>query len=252
MDLKELQIASQAGPVARHPWEVARLGILVDWLRGYLAGPGVILDVGCGDGFVLSSVSQQFRRPGFGVDSAWEPGLAHLPPDVNVVTSLQRLPHLGHPAAILLMDVLEHLETPQDLLAELEERELLGPQTRVFVTVPAFQQLFSQHDRFLGHYRRYSRNELEQLMRQSGLEPLQTGYVFSSLLVVRWLQCQMERLGLADAKPSGVAEWKASPSLTGLIAGVLGLDAGLAQWLKAKFGVDLPGLSCYAICQPAR
>ena len=238
--------------MARHPWEFARLEVLCDWLRHYLDAPGPVLDVGCGDGFVISSVSSRFQRRGFGVDNAWEGGVASVPSGVRVTTTLDDLPEIGQPAAILLMDVLEHLENPQDLLSELRQRGLIGIQTTVFVTVPAFQRLFSKHDEFLGHYRRYSRTELEALLRQSGLEPVRSGYFFLSLFIVRWLQCLRERAGLVSTEPSGVAEWKSGALATALIIQVLKRDARLTRWLKSTFGFDVPGLSCYAICQLAR
>jgi SAM-dependent methyltransferase len=250
MDIKELQLAHHKPNQTRHPWELARLELLTEWLKRSLSGPGPVLDVGCGDGFVLSSVSELFGRPGYGVDSAWEPDLVPLPPQVQIVSSLDSLPpHIGEPAAVLLMDVLEHLESPGQLLSELTGRGLIRPGTRVYVTVPAFQQLFSRHDEFLGHYRRYSRSELERLLRRNGLEPLYSGYVFSGLLLVRLLQCLKERAGLTMAPPVGVAEWRGGPRLTAFIARVLCWDAHLAGYCQEALGLTIPGLSCYAVCQ---
>ena len=55
---------------------------------------------------------------------------------------------------VLLMDVLEHMTDDVTLLREYVERVTSG--TRFLITVPAFGFLWSGHDEFLRHYRRYT------------------------------------------------------------------------------------------------
>ena len=53
------------------------------------------------------------------------------------------------------------------------------------VTVPAFQALFSEHDRFLKHQRRYSLSGLRDVVAKSGLAAVADGHLFGSLLPAR-------------------------------------------------------------------
>jgi predicted TPR repeat methyltransferase len=83
---------------------------------------------------------------------------------------------------ILLMDVLEHVEDDVGLLRS----ALVGAAEHAYVliTVPAFQTLFSAHDIFLEHKRRYTLRQVEEVVRAAGLEILSTRYFFAFLLPI--------------------------------------------------------------------
>ncbi|MFA4907990.1 MAG: hypothetical protein WC602_06975, partial [archaeon] len=57
-----------------------------------------------------------------------------------------------------------HLEN--DELALKEARRVLKKGGKVVFSVPAFQFLFSSHDKAIGHYRRYSKKELDSKVRK--------------------------------------------------------------------------------------
>ena len=57
--------------------------------------------------------------------------------------------------AIILFDVIEHIESPAEFLASALYH--LKPGGRVFINVPALQSLYSKFDVAVGHYRRYSK-----------------------------------------------------------------------------------------------
>jgi len=63
----------------------------------------------------------------------------------------------------------------------------------VLITVPAFQKLFSRHDEFLGHYRRYNLQGISSTAEKAGLEILERSYFFSSLLLPRTLTWALEK-----------------------------------------------------------
>jgi hypothetical protein len=252
MDLKELQIAARDGSVARHPWELARLNILQSWLERFAPRPGAILDVGCGDGFLLSSISDRVGGPCIGVDSALELELLATLPGIELFRSLDEIAGLQSVSAIFLMDVLEHIAQPQELLFDLKARGLLAEGTVVMITVPACQGIYSEHDRFLGHYRRYSLAELRRLLSEAGLVPLEDGYMFASLLFIRWLESLYEKAGRRGSSPTGVAKWEGPPWLTKALTRLLLWDAAVGRALQSLLRLKLPGLSCYSVCQLAR
>ena len=80
---------------------------------------------------------------------------------------------------IIIMDVLEHV--PDDLALLKSYVDSMAPGGKVFITVPAFQFLWSGHDVFLEHYRRYTIDMVEKLVIKAGLKPLKSRYFFGAL-----------------------------------------------------------------------
>jgi SAM-dependent methyltransferase len=74
---------------------------------------------------------------------------------------------------ICALDVIEHLPDDREALRWISGR--LRPGGLLVVTVPAYQWLFSDHDRALGHYRRYTRSRLVATL-PCGLRVLTAAY----------------------------------------------------------------------------
>jgi hypothetical protein len=170
-------------------------------------------------------------------------------PNVALSASLDET-RLSRPAVlVLLMDVIEHVPDDRAFLRDLLVRGLVGPETRVLITVPSYPALFSSHDRFLGHYRRYNRRSLQALFDAVGLRAVDEGHFFGSLLVPRLLQVLRERWSPPPPdQATHVAGWSGGDAAANAIAAVLAADGYLSLWL-ARLGVKLPGLSNFAICR---
>jgi SAM-dependent methyltransferase len=241
----------------RHPWETARFRFIAHLIRRHIRTEDpVILDIGCGDGFFLSGLSALYPRGKlFGVDIALSD---------NEVASLNKT-HEGRivfsnqpgdfenmaqrPADIvLLMDVIEHVENDVELLRQASRAPIASHTTRIFVTVPAFGALFTAHDRFLKHFRRYSLRSLRACARQSQCDVVEDGYFFSSLLLPRILQRLRERL-LGPATHFGIGNWNRGSIATTIVERSLYLDARLAGFFR-HVRVQLPGLSVFVVCRP--
>ena len=69
---------------------------------------------------------------------------------------------------IVLSNVLEHI--PDDASAVRRFRQILPPGGRVVVLVPALPQLFGSIDEAVGHYRRYTREGLRQVLEGNGFQ----------------------------------------------------------------------------------
>lgn len=67
---------------------------------------------------------------------------------------------------VVCLNVLEHIEDHEGALQRLYE--VLMPGGRLALFVPADQKLFGTMDTQVGHFRRYSREELQQLMEAAG------------------------------------------------------------------------------------
>ena len=96
---------------------------------------------------------------------AWAAGSTVAPrPTVQIGTTLDVDPQSRFDT-ILYIDVLEHIE---DDRAEMSRAaELLARRGTLIVLSPAFQHLFSEFDRSVGHYRRYTRASLAAVMPAS-------------------------------------------------------------------------------------
>ncbi len=133
------------------------------FLKPYVRGH--VLDVGCGMGvnapFLINDTvrSYTFLEPDGKLLSMVEEPVGHL--------HLQRCERVQGTTSdlqgkkfdtILYLDVIEHIKHSS---AELKSaRTLLNPGGHLLILVPAFNFLYSDFDRAIGHYRRYDRDTL--------------------------------------------------------------------------------------------
>jgi SAM-dependent methyltransferase len=256
MDLVEARARGFEAAV-RHPWERARLTLVGELIARHVAlQPGdAVLDVGCGDTFVVEALARTYPAVQFyAVDNAFTGDLldafrARLRVgNVRLFESLDAV-SLSKPAAlVLLMDVIEHVPDDVAFLNDVCARPYVSKDTRLLITVPSFQSLFCSHDRFLGHYRRYSNRMLERLFASAKLASIEAGYLFASLLPVRVLQVVRERIAGFTEAPTDLATWRGSEMNARALAAILTFDGRLALHL-ARIGVRIPGLSNFAICR---
>lgn len=156
----------------RHWWFRARRNILEAVIESLpLPRDATILEVGCGTGGNLPMLARHGKVSAFDM---WEPAIEYAR-EKNVAEV-----HFGKiPDAIpfekesfdlvFAADVIEHLkddtETLQCLMAYLK------PGGWLFITVPAYQFLWSHHDITHQHYRRYTQKTLAELFARVGLKP---------------------------------------------------------------------------------
>lgn len=251
MDLRERQ---GGAPPIRHPWERARARALERLLSRASLPPGPsLLDVGCGDGWLLGRLGRRLGASTLvGVDPMMdEPTRASLAserPPILVKPSLEDLPDGSFDLALLL-DVVEHVEDDLELLGRASTKVVPGG--LVLLTAPAHQALFGEHDRQLLHLRRYSHKSLLGLADRAVLEVLEAGSLFASLLLPRAASLLVERLGALGAihpVRTGVGAWRRGPLFTRTILVALDLDNRLLSALS-RVGLQMPGLSVFALCR---
>ncbi len=77
--------------------------------------------------------------------------------------------------SIVCLNVLEHIQ--EDLKALENMAKLLKPKGKLFLLVPAHKILFSKFDEELGHYRRYTKNDVESKLKRAGFNDANVFYL---------------------------------------------------------------------------
>ena len=249
-----------SGCRTRHPWELARLDAIRILLKQILNKQSLvgdtILDIGCGDGYVTCELSRQWPEMKFvGVDPALTTDDAEYiskhqdsGKQCRFFRTIEEVSEEYLPAQVaLLLDVLEHVENDQELLCDVVSN--VAERGYILIIVPAFQKLYCDHDKWLGHYRRYSKKQLSGVVRKSGLTLLKEGYFFSGLLCLRFFYNCAEKVGLLR-KPStfGVGKWSGGKYFASILSKTLSFNV-YADMALQKLRVPQIGLSCFALCQ---
>jgi SAM-dependent methyltransferase len=151
-------------------------------MRRLLSGapPRSVLDIGAGSGFFARELLHAGAERATCVDP-------NYPADRDETEAGKPLLFRREVTAtdadlLLLMDVLEHVD---DDVALLGEYVRLAPRgARVLVTVPAFQWLWSGHDAYLGHRRRYTTTRLEATAQGAGVTVERCCYYFAAVLPI--------------------------------------------------------------------
>ena len=153
---------------------------------------------------------------------------------------------------VFLLDVLEHVENENLFLQEV--KHVLKDGGRMVITVPAHQFLFSEHDIFLQHFRRYSKKRLTHVLKENNMELEGVFYFYSSLFCVRLATKAFSSIGYSRKYKPEVNSWcyPRNHLLTRLLISILNLDFTLNKILHSISKHSLPGLSlCATVRKPA-
>jgi SAM-dependent methyltransferase len=140
--------------------------------------PEHILDVGAGSGFFSKMLLRETTaRSAICVDPGYTEDRSEIQSGKPI--AFRRVHGAGNADVILLMDVLEHVDDDVGLLKAYAESA--RPGTRFIVSVPAFSWLWSAHDDFLEHRRRYTLKQILGVLSDAGLSPVTGFYFFAAL-----------------------------------------------------------------------
>jgi SAM-dependent methyltransferase len=178
-----------------HWWWRVRERILLSTIeRLVTVTPIRILDVGCGDGLFFDALQRFGEVTGIEADAATF-GEKNPWADRIIIGELDESFVPSHRFdLILLLDVIEHVPNARNLLRN--AARLLKPTGRVLVTVPAFQWLWTRHDKLNHHVKRYTASDVRILLRAADLAPVETTYLFQSLILPKIAVRLAESLGI--------------------------------------------------------
>jgi hypothetical protein len=186
MDVKEEGILGAS--ISQHWYYSSKARVLRTTVR-HLERTSVI-DIGAGSGVFSKALLDDGWTDAICVDPAYrvETAESHNGKPISFVRTIER-PANG---LVLMMDVCEHVDDDIGFIRSYERLALPG--THFFISVPAFQFLFSGHDIFLEHRRRYTLRQLEQRVQGSGLQIVRGAYCFSTIFPFAVAQRLIEKL----------------------------------------------------------
>lgn len=188
----------------RHWWWRARERLILEVVRGLSPRGGFdrILDVGCGDGLLFPALAPMGAVEGIEPDESLVTradtphGVIHVRPFDPSFRPGRRY------GLVLMLDVLEHMDAPDEAAAH--ARELLEPGGVLVVTVPAFRWLWTRHDVLNEHRTRYARGDLVRLLSAAGLEVDRARYAFRWLVPAKMAVRAKEALLPGEPSPPAV------------------------------------------------
>lgn len=191
MDLKEVNELSILSE--RKHWWIRTRFLYIDKLFNFFSKNKklIVAEYGCGTGQNLwylkeeSPVTNQISKA-VGIDpnlssdfkTDWSDEKFKLSSDLNEFKS-------GEADAVLAMDVLEHVDNDEEALKHWVST--MNKDGHILITVPAFQSLWSYHDVFLEHKKRYTKKDLTEVARKAGLKPVYIKYAFGYLFPVVYI-----------------------------------------------------------------
>jgi SAM-dependent methyltransferase len=170
-------------------WFLARNKVIIFLIKKYKSKFKNYLEIGCGTGFVLNEVSKQFSNSKITGSEIFLEGLNHARkriPHVNLIQmDARNIPFKNEYDLIGLFDVIEHVDNDNKVMKEAFDALKLGG--ILIISVPQHKWLWSTADEFAGHYRRYSKADIEYLIKKTNFHILRSSSFMFFLLPVMFL-----------------------------------------------------------------
>lgn len=166
-----------------------------------------ILDVGAGSGVISRKlIADGVARQAICVDPNYEDDWvgARRSDRIQFRKSVEEV----DADLVLMIDVIEHVDDDRGLIAEYAAKAPSG--ARFVISVPAFDFLWSSHDEFLEHRRRYTLERLKGVVASAGLDVVDARYFFGAIFPAVAALRMAER-ALKGEKPATSSTLKAAP-----------------------------------------
>jgi SAM-dependent methyltransferase len=218
-------------------WYRARNELITWAIKRHFPTLSSFLEIGCGTGYALSGVRAAFPSAelmGSEIISAGIEFAQMRVPSAHIVQMDARsIPYRDHFDVIGAFDVIEHIEEDVDVLKEIHRALRLGG--GLVLAVPQHPSLWSPHDDYTRHVRRYTSWELRRKVEAAGFEVLRTTSFVSLLLPLMFAARLRMRMTdpLARADPVNAARVSRPVSLA--LAPIMALESALI-----RAGVSFP------------
>lgn len=144
---------------------------------------------------------------------------------------------------VCCFDILEHIKNDQNALKNIFDSLKKGG--CLLFTVPAYNFLFSPHDKALGHYRRYNKPDISKKLLRSGFKLAKIGcwnsFLFPAAAVFRLFKIFLSKINKnkppqSDAKPF-------NKLINNLFYEILNWETKLSKRRSFPFGLSIFGIA---------
>jgi len=167
----------------KHWYYKHKFRVIHHMIRKEVSSANLLIDVGAGSALFSFELLKTYPKLSvIAVDTGYT-----IP---KVVDTKNRITYLRTGEEIsgdiyLFNDVLEHVSNDIEMLSEYVSSAPVS--SKFLITVPAFMSLWSGHDVFLKHFRRYKRSRINKVIESSGLKVLKSQYLYVPLFPLAWI-----------------------------------------------------------------
>ena len=230
-------------------WFQHRNNVISEGVKKYNR-ENIFFDVGGGNGFVSKRLQDDgldayLIEPGVtGSKNAKNRGVN------NVICSTIQEIGLNKKSiySIGLFDVVEHIKEDKQFLNDINM--YLKDEGYLYITVPAYNLLWSQEDIDAGHFRRYTLSSMTKILNDAGFKVEYSTYIFSILVVPIFLFRVLFKRLLNKKDKSKIHKVKNDHEMKNILLRKLFEKVFAFELFFIKKGIKVPfGGSCFIICK---
>jgi 23S rRNA U2552 (ribose-2'-O)-methylase RlmE/FtsJ len=207
MDLKE----TDHGVDQNNHWYYCSKNIPLVRFAGKIlssSSPMTIIDIGAGTGYFSQVLDKKFGNK---IAKIILVDINYTEEEVEQsraerIQKVRFFPEQITHSIIIMMDILEHIERDDVFLNDLISKA--KGINYFFITVRAFKSLWSYHDEYLLHFRRYTLKTLSELINKSGIKINARYYLYFVLFPLAWFVRKILNRNKKDgndmSQPSGI------------------------------------------------
>jgi SAM-dependent methyltransferase len=222
---------------ARSWWFRARNDLIAAAMTETFPHVRSYLEIGCGTGFVLARIRDEYPAADLTGSELITAGLAvaaaRIPSARFIQIDARRIPFRDEVDVIGAFDILEHIEADEEVLRSVAGS--LRPGGGLVATVPQHPSLWSRQDVHAFHVRRYTAPELRRKVEAAGLEVVRLTSFVSLLLPMLVLSRLRHRGAAADAVFDPIADLRQPRLVDATLERVMDVE----RWLLRR-GLRFP------------
>jgi SAM-dependent methyltransferase len=223
---------------SKHFWFRVRNDLLLNIIRRYKPDVRSFFEIGCGTGYVMHAIAQEFPESQISGGEVFVNGLSfaglRVPRAMLMQIDARKLPFVEEYDLIGMFDVLEHIPEDEQVLENVYRA--LKPGGMLLCSVPQHMWMWSDVDTFSHHARRYERGELERKGKKAGFQVVRSTSFMSFLLPIMYVSRLQQRSRMKRA--DGMGEYNISPLVNSFFEAVCRFEL---LWINAGFSFPFGG-----------
>jgi SAM-dependent methyltransferase len=216
-------------------WFQKRNELIIWALNKYTPHFESFLEIGCGTGFVLTGISNNFPSAQLNGSEIFIEGLgfaAKRLPSVNLIQmDARQIPFINEFDVVGAFDVLEHIK--EDELVLNQFHKALRPDGMIILSVPQHPWLWSAVDEYALHERRYTEKEILDKLIAAGFRIIRSTSFVTTLLPAMAISRTFQKH--KSKKFESTTELNINPILNSIFAQLLNIEIS-----GIKIGMSYP------------